>query len=359
MKHLLSRVREDFDWQSYVETNFAIKYTSNGELRVSCFACGDSKFKLYVNPDKGAFHCFKCSFNSGNFDLFDFVARSEGTSRAAAMLRLTREYTPTTPVDLRDALKNQKPTREVPSVSLRYVQALPKGCILLRDANSSVESPFWDYLHSRGLSDAEIRGMETHCIPLSRCELTGRDGSYKGDLGRRVVWPVREPTTKKLVSWISRTIVSNYTRSDKYLNCPDSDLSKVVWPPTPPKNGVAVLVEGMLDAVALRRAGWFAYASFGKKVSIEQFRTLRAWGVSELVIFFDKKDAKKEILKTAEEAKMYFSKVFVPDFSKIPDDMDAGDCLVDNSGGIDIIKSALTNRVDVYSSKFLLWQLQF
>ena len=39
--------------------------------------------------------------------------------------------------------------------------------------------------------------------------------------------------------------------------------------------------------------------------------------------------------------------------------MDAGDCLVDNSGGIDIIKSALTTRVDVYSSKFLLWQLQF
>ena len=210
---------------------------------------------------------------------------------------------------MRDVLVSKKPISKTPVVSLRYLQKLPKGCIPLRDAQAVVESPFWEYLYSRGLSDAEIRGMETHCIPLTRCQLMGDDGSYRGDLGRRVVWPVREPTTKKLVSWISRTIKSNYTRSDKYLNCPDSDLSKVVWPPTPPTNGVAVVVEGLIDAVALRRAGWFAYASFGKKISTEQFRTLKSWGVTELVIFFDKKDAKKEMLKTAEEAKMYFSKV--------------------------------------------------
>ena len=39
-----------------------------------------------VNNEKKKFNCYKCSFTSGNNDVFDFVAVSEGIPRGKAIL---------------------------------------------------------------------------------------------------------------------------------------------------------------------------------------------------------------------------------------------------------------------------------
>jgi hypothetical protein len=79
--------------------------------------------------------------------------------------------------------------------------------------------------------------------------------------------------------------------------------------------------------------------------------------VTEVVLFWDKKDAKKEMLKAIETLKLHFDDVLVPDFSEWPADKDSGDTLNWEEGAL-LLKDMLTNRlIDVNSLEFATWQL--
>lgn len=353
---VLRNIEENFDWLSYVEQNYSTKRTSRGEVRICCPICGDDKYKCYINPDRHVFNCFKCDFKTGKFDVFDFVATTEHISRGAAIKQLMLVYKGTTPSDLADALKN----RMNPSYMFAEEQgirlvSMPTGALRLKPGQGQ---EFWDYLmYGRGLTEAEIMQANTHYVPAESLVVYNSNGRKVGDIGKRFLWPIYGGDND-LVSWIARTIAPNYSFGDKYLNCPDADQSKTFWPYVPPREKEVVLVEGVLDAMALRRAGFNAYACFGKHVSPTQIKLLQLWGVTSVVVFFDKKDAKKEITRSAETLKNCFSEVFVLNQTNWPKNLDAGDCLLREDGN-DMIREVLADRVSVSSLRFAKWKLEY
>lgn len=359
-KLILRKIRKNFDWKSYVEANLGVKYAPNGELRVNCVSCADSKYKLYVNPDKRVWRCFKCDFSSRNYDVFDFVALCEGITRAKAQMRLAIEYQDVTPLDLDEEVVDQEAlaSPQVPR-SIKTIPSLPSAAKLLTEPVNTENGPFWSYLHERGLTTEEVLACKTHYVPSINADVLDSKGIYRGNLGRRVLWPVYGGN-HSLVSWLSRTINKNYDRGDKYLNCPESEMSRTLWPYIKPHGPSVILVEGLLDCLSVRRVGKpvSAYATFGKHLSADQLLLLKSYGVTSITLFWDKRDAKREMLKAIEDLRIHFPNVFVLWLKDWPKALDAGDCLA-KSDGTDIIKKALIGTVNVNTMDFARWTIAF
>lgn len=359
---LFRSVQEDFDWDGYVRSNLEVKYTPSDELRVCCFACGDDDFKLYVNPVKKKFNCFKCGFSSGKYDTFDFVSRAEKLPKHLIIKRLVQEYARTTPDDpmlfirqTDDAIHIIEPVVTAP---IKTLKGLPRTCRPLTERTQE-SAPFWDYLISRGLTEYEIRAIRFHFVPETISTVYDAKGRRRGNIGRRVVVPIYGGDNA-LVSWQARVVSPEYTGNDKYLTAPESELAKTFWPYVRPYGNRAILVEGVLDALAVRRIPeTSAYATFSKKISLEQILLLKSWGIEEVLVFWDRKDARKEIVRAVPDLHMHFNKVYVSRMTNWPAHKDAGNMLAEVNG-TDMLKLALEDRVDTYDTlEYSKWQLTF
>ena len=357
-------MKDDFDWDAYLRSNFQVKQTSSSELRICCFACGDTDYKLYVNPTKRKFQCFKCGFTSGKYDVFMFVAKAEGIPKAKAMSRLISEFGAVTPEDDEFVLALQKQDLEAPVsaklTAIKPLKSLPPQAILL-SSRTEESAPFWDYAISRGLTSDEILSMRLHYVPNTKPAVVyGSDGRRKGDIANRILWPVYGGD-RELVSWQARIIDPDHKGHDKYLSAPESELSKTLWPYVKPTSNRVVLVEGVLDCVSVRRAYSNTYATFSKKVSPEQMLRLKLWGVKEIVLLWDKKDAKKDMERAVKDLQMFCDRVFVSHMRGWPKTQDAGSLLADPLG-TDKIKRILDidQLVDTYDSlEYAKWSLMF
>jgi hypothetical protein len=286
-----------------------------------------------VNIEKKKFNCFRCDFNSGNYDVFDFVAFLQHTTRGKAMLYLLEEYTDVAPswedlveVDPKEEIENAE-------ISIKVLDSLPTGVKPI----TPEDAEHWNYLITRGLTAEEIVAIKTHVV------------------GRRILMPIYGGANN-LVSWQARAI--DPVVKPKYITAPGSDLHKTLWPYVPPLANRIVLVEGMLDALAVRRVNFTAYATFGKKISKEQIKLLKNWGVGSVVLFWDKRDAKKDILSALEDLKLHFNEIYVPDFNLWPSDKDAGNTL-NWVEGRQLMETMLTDHViNIESMDFLRWQIQ-
>lgn len=354
---ILRKIRTDFDYQDYVEANFSVKYSGNGELRINCPKCGDLKWKCYVNDEKKYFNCFKCDFNSGNADVFDFVALTEDITRGAAMMKLAREYSETAPswqhiVEQCKVLEIEEDEPNAP-VHIRTIRNMPAGSKPMTDPSVESEAHFWEYLLRRGFTQEEVVATKAHYVEKKVLKVYDRERRLRGDIGNRVLFPVYGGDNK-LVSWLGRSVAGEIP---KYFNAPDSEASRTLWPYVPSSGNRAFVVEGLIDALAVRRHGLSSYATLGKKISYDQIALLKSWKVTSVVLFWDKKDAKREMLKAIETLKVHFDEVLVPDFSNWPSDKDSGDTLGWEEGSL-MLKEMLTNGlIDVNSLEFATWQI--
>lgn len=351
-RRYLVRASTEFDWTSYLYEHHAVKRGGENELRICCMNCGDTKFKLYVNPNKGVFQCFKCGFRTGKeYSILDFIALTEDISLEAAYQRVKEMCADTAPTDddIRDRLFEAD--REVAAVhsEVKTIE-LPSGLVPLTAGKGD---EYWDYLFSRGLTEKEVVSGKVHFTPLKSLPVYGDNGKLRGNLSGRVLWPVYG-SSAKLVSYQARAITQGTI--PKYLAAPGSDLSKTLWPFVPPRNNRAYLVEGILDAYAGLRIKQSFYSCFGKKVSKTQIDILKAWGTEEVVVFFDKSDAYAEIVKAVEELKMHFPRVYVLDNQEWPTDVDPGDCLKLHNGN-DLLQNAVDRPIDVYSIDYDRWKI--
>lgn len=352
--NLIRQIKESFDWETYVTAHYEVKYThgKNGrELRINCPNCDDTKYKCYVNPDKKAFFCFKCDFNIANKDLFDFIAVTENISRGTALMRLvidSKSLTPETVPEFDEDVGEVQPTS-----SVRYLPGLPAVCLPVEPKDGD---PFWDYLKRRGFTVEDLAKTNVHCVYDQYAPIHNTHGEYKGNIGRRIVFPIYH--NRKLCGWIARAI--NSDGSMKYLNSPDTDLSKTFWPFVPPQGNHVVLVEGIIDALAVSRVpGVSAYACFGKKLSKDQIHVLKSWGVKKLTLWFDKKDALQQMMAIVEDLKMYFEDVYVLRLDHLKADEDAG-YFLSIPEGTAIIESTLSKRISVYDEmEYPAWTLSF
>lgn len=350
-------VRKNFEWQSYIEEHYEVKYATNGELRINCPSCDDHKYKFYINPDKKVFHCFKCDFSTkaGYKDVFDFVALTEGMSRGAAMLKLLKEYRPVTPDNIEAAVSGALDATPESQVKFKhpYLESLPEVCVPIQASDDADE--FWAYLEGRGLTESEIvYTLQAHVVPDQSYEIYGNNGKLKGDIGRRILWPLYGGD-HKLVSWQARSMAAK--DQVKYFNAPDTDISATVWPYVPPhKNSTVVLCEGVLDCVALRRLdkAFSAYACFSKHLTHDQLKLLHSWGVERVILMWDQ-DAKRAVVNASKLLQVYFQ-TYVPDFTTWDAGVDCGDCLK-LPNGLELMKSAVENAISVTSIDFLKWEL--
>ena len=289
--------------------------------------------------------------------MFDFVAASEGITRAAAMMKLAREYSETAPswqhiIEQCKVLEVEEDEVSLPT-NIRTLRNMPAGSKPMDDPSDPEQEPFWSYLRNRGFTDAEVAATKAHYVGKKSLKIHDREKRLRGDIGHRILFPVYGGD-HKLVSWLGR---STDDRTPKYFNAPDSEASRTLWPFVPCKGQRAVVVEGLIDSLAVRRHGFSAYATLGKKISYDQIALLKSWNITSVVLFWDKKDAKREMLKAIETLKLHFNEVLVPDFSTWPADKDSGDTLGWEEGSV-LLNDILTNKlINVDSMEFSVWAL--
>lgn len=354
---ILRKVKKNFEYRAYVEAFYPVKYASNGELRICCPWCQENKYKLYINDDSKFFHCFRCGVTNGNKDVFDFIATTEGLNRGQAILRTIREYADLAPdwETLIETAKNSPVYVEEDYPNPFRIQKLAGIPGDLLESSAGDQGPFWEYLTQRGLSPKEIRALKVRYVADEKYGFYDDQGRYRGDLGRRFLIPVYGGDNE-LVSWVARTIEPGV--EPKYFNAPDSDAAKTFWPIAKPNSKSAVVVEGIFDALAVRRLGLNAYASLGKNLSREQIELLKKWDVEEVVLFWDKKDALKDMMKAVNRLRMHFSSIKVPDFTSWPAEKDAGDALRDPDLLVtmqEMLTKGISAEVDTW--EFTQWKL--
>ncbi len=359
-RRLLRYIRKNFDYTSYVAEHFSTQDTHSDEMRICCPKCMENEYKCYINDEKKKFICFKCDFCNRNSDVFDFVSATEGISRSAAITRLASEFREVTPDQLEWDDIEDAPIEETPQRSFlqaKPIEAMPSGAKLLTEENEET-APFLAYLYGRGLTLDEITAMSTYYIPEA-VHFVFKKGKLAGNIGRRVLWPVYGGQ-HALVSWLARLIgPGRSAKTPKFINCPESDMAMTVWPFSPPPTSCrkVVLVEGVLDALAVRRTGYYSYATFGKKLSEEQISLFKYWEVEEVTVFMDL-NAKREIKQAVNTLRLRFNRVNVVDNYAWPEDMDSGKCL-ESAEKIAMLKDVLDKRINVQDEiEFAKWSLK-
>lgn len=200
--------------------------TPNGDFRLCCPFCAkregkeDTKFKLYANPTKGAYHCFRCG-SAGYCDL----------AWLGPSTRVTVEAVPKD-VDL----------------------GAPRGFAPLSEASLSL-NPFRTYLKRRGLLEAALAVGTGACM----------SGFFEG----RVVVP--HIVGGVWAGFSARTIRPGV--EPKYLYPRGMDRRNALWGlERALASGAGVwVVEGVFDALALSPCG---VAAFGKNLSVQQIDRL-------------------------------------------------------------------------------------
>lgn len=211
---------------------------ARGEYGICCPFClrvagsGDFKWKLQYSPSKKVYYCYKCN-----------------TSGSANLLSLS-EDAPT------------QPRVELPKADL----GPPYGFEYFNQhKNSKLAGPYLNYMVKRGFDLARLVEVEAgYCV--------------RGRFSGRVVFPLRRllrsiDDHQALRPWrgfSARTIYPGI--EPKYLYPSGMDRKNELWGRdfgwTPKK----ILVEGVLDALALYPSG---IAAFGKNVTDEQIVVLK------------------------------------------------------------------------------------
>lgn len=358
-RKLIRFIKKNFLYHEYIE-NQGLATTPAGnscEIRICCPKCEESDFKCYVNDEKKTFCCFKCDFGHyGNGDVFDFVANIESIPVSAALQRLCADYRSVTPEDIQFEEEEDAEISPPSFETIKTIEDLPLGSYVISEDDPDAQ-PYIEYLKGRGLTMEDILATNAH-YTSSLARHKKKDGK-RVHIGNRVLWPIYGGKGD-LVSWLTRAISEDPEKKHiKYINCPDTELSKTFWPfvPMAPGKTEAVICEGLIDALSLRRAGFAAFATFGKKMSEEQILLLKHWGVDSITLFYDQ-DAKKEVIKLVDSLKLRFQRVFVVDTSDWPRGQDSGSLLA-REDGCQILEKTLSKRIIVTDElAFLKWRLQ-
>lgn len=254
---------------------FGAKEYNEYNYTMPCPKCGkeENHFQVSINPDNRVCHCFKCGFKSG------------WTGLVAILKRISYKEAQEI-VDLY-VFSSTKPKKKVYDIV-----NFPIASCWTDEA--------YEYLLGRGLTEQYIRDKGIYFCHFG--------DKYKN----RVIFPIAQRQAFQARS------VDN--RHPKYLSSPgigrflygSEELSK---------SKSVILVEGIFDQIAVRKAGYDAVASFSKKISSDQILLLRSMEVEEISIMFDG-DAYEATIRYFYELNSYFRRVNI-----IPvGDKDPGEC---------------------------------
>lgn len=283
-----------------------VKLTQRGRnLLGLCPFHADTKPSFTVAPDKGIFHCFGCGAG-GN--VFSFLMQYHRLSFPEAVEELARRYgIPLTYRDLGPEGARQSRKRQV------FYELLAQAVAFYR---ATLQGPGGqagrDYLARRGLSEEVVHAYQLGYAPpdwdglarhlqnrgasLEAAQEVGLvlprpQGGYYDRFRDRLMFPILDRQGRP-IAFGGRVVGEG---EPKYLNSPESPLyskgrSLYGLPQAAPalrQEGLALVVEGYLDLLALRVHGIQpVVATLGTALTREQVRLLKGL-VPRVVLVFD------------------------------------------------------------------------
>ncbi|MEZ0348605.1 MAG: DNA primase [Thermus sp.] len=293
-------IKRRLSLKEVVSRYVALKPAGRGRWKGLCPFHQEKTPSFYVDEEKGLFHCFGCKAGG---DLFAFVERIEGLDFPAALERLAEEAGVELP-QKPGAPQNRKELLEV----LRLAQAYFQEALAASEEAKG-------YLQSRGLSKesvarfglgyapAKADGLLTHLVRhgvspeegLKAGVLAEKEGRFFDRFRHRITFPIKDHLGR-IVAFTGRALGEE---TPKYLNSPETPLFRkrevlFAYPEAKARlrEGRAIVVEGLFDAIALHQMGFGeTVAVLGSGLSEEQARLLKSQEVREVYLAFDADEA--------------------------------------------------------------------
>lgn len=322
----LSRAIEAFDLREYVEEQFTdlLPADHGNEIRLNCFApkgCAgsDTKRKLYVNPEKKQWICFKCGYGThsmpGTGSLVRFMCDVEGVPPLIIRHRLAGLVVPAAPEEgFEELLHKLFLAPPPPPKPLVRVVELPRTFFPL---TMDKRSPYVAYLADRNFTASDAVKYDVRLCMHSDKKLWGG----------RVVFPLYD-NKGRLRSYAGRTI---FNKEPKWIYEARTDLDQLMWPIGTYHLGkkwkdCIALVEGIFDAFMFNQLSdtWPALCTFGKKITQGQLKLLRKLRIAKVLLAWDY-DARDEMLKARSVLEEWGFEVFLfPFIDPLWQDRDLG-----------------------------------
>lgn len=292
-------IKRRLSLKEVVSRYVALKPAGRGRWKGLCPFHQEKTPSFYVDEEKGLFHCFGCKAGG---DLFAFVERIEGLDFMGALERLAEEAGVEIPKD--GAFAKRRELLDVLKLAQEY---------FLEGLKASLEAQ--NYLQRRGLSQESISrfglgyappkgdGLLVHLSRhgispeegLKAGVLAEKDGRFYDRFRHRITFPIKDHLGR-IVAFTGRTLGDE---TPKYLNSPETSLFRkrevlFAYPEAKAKlrEGRAIVVEGLFDAIALHQMGFSeAVAVLGSGLSEEQARLLERQEVREVYLAFDADEA--------------------------------------------------------------------
>ena len=297
---VVEAIKRRLSLKEVVSRYVALKPAGRGRWKGLCPFHQEKTPSFYVDEEKGLFHCFGCKAGG---DLIAFVERIEGLDFQTALERLAEEAGVELPRRLGGG-ERRKELYEVLKLAQAYFQ---EGLKAHPEAGS--------YLEGRGLSQESVARFGLGYAPpkgdglltyLSRHGVSPEEGLKAGVLaekeGRyydrfrgRITFPIKDHLGR-IVAFTGRALGDE---TPKYLNSPETPLFRkrevlFAFPEAKARlrEGRAIVVEGLFDAIALHQLGFpETVAVLGSGLSEEQARLLKTQEVREVYLAFDADEA--------------------------------------------------------------------
>jgi len=278
---------------------------SGKDWKGQCPFHDDRSPSFYVVPDKGFYKCFGCG-EAG--DVFSFLMKRQGMEFLDAVRHLGERYG----VEIREEKGKEA---EDPHRALYEANAFAREWFRARLLDPEGGQVARDYLAGRGIGAEVSERFSIGFAPDDWRQL--RDAAARHGIGDelllevglvttsersrepydrfrgRIVFPI-EATSGRTVGFGGRVIDGGGTGVPKYLNSPESPIyhkGAVLYGLSWNRNairreGVALIVEGYMDVVALASAGVeHAVAALGTAITDEHARLLNRYTGKALLLF--------------------------------------------------------------------------
>ena len=296
---VVEAIKRRLSLKEVVSRYVALKPAGRGRWKGLCPFHQEKTPSFYVDEEKGLFHCFGCKAGG---DLIAFVERIEGLDFQTALERLAEEAGVELP--RRPGGERRKELYEVLKLAQAYFQeglkAHPEAGAYLEGRGLSPESVArfgLGYAPPKG--DGLLTYLSRHGVSpeegLKAGVLAEKEGRYYDRFRGRITFPIKDHLGR-IVAFTGRALGDE---TPKYLNSPETPLFRkrevlFAFPEAKARlrEGRAIVVEGLFDAIALHQLGFpETVAVLGSGLSEEQARLLKAQEVREVYLAFDADEA--------------------------------------------------------------------
>ncbi|MER3535981.1 MAG: DNA primase [Thermus sp.] len=300
MNQVVEAVKSRLSLKEVVSRYVVLRPAGKGRWKGLCPFHQEKTPSFYVDEDKGLFYCFGCKAGG---DLIQFVERIEGLDFKEALRRLAEE------AGVAYEAPPESRKRELLWVLEEAQRYFQKGLEKSPQALAYLKGRgLWEEtIHRFGLgyAPASFEGLTAHLrkqgIPLEEGIRAGvlaeKEGRVFDRFRNRITFPIKD-ALGRVVAFSGRTLEAS-SLEPKYLNSPETALFRkrevlFAYPEARPRlrEGRAILVEGLLDAIALHQLGFQeSVAVLGSSLSEEQALLLKKQGVQEIYLAFDRDEA--------------------------------------------------------------------